>query len=113
MQWRFYDTDRRNEENFEEHLIDKQKTIVFFNKVNNFKLNIMPATSKFKIPFKDNSRPPAIASSLKDNKDIERRTAFTEELSIDCRPSYQIVQVERHHYSMIKYTKMVTNVTFK
>ena len=26
---------------------------------------------------------------------------------------YQIVRVEKHAYSMIKYTKMVMNVTFK
>ena len=95
----------------------------------------MPATSKFKIPFTDgrqaNRR--AIAqtsctlkqknnnsnSSIVHNSgsvDINRQSSI-HDLRFDCNsnivPPYQIIQVERHSYSMIKYTKMVTSVTFK
>lgn len=79
----------------------------------------MPATSKFKIPFKENYvRPPANqpaigGAALMQPNGKENSRPVTQELSVDCRPPYQIIMVERHNYSMIKYTKMVTNVTFK
>ena len=95
----------------------------------------MPATSKFKIPFTDgrqaNRRAIAQTSCTLKQKnnnsnnnivhgsgsvDINRQSSF-HDLRFDCNsnivPPYQIIQVERHSYSMIKYTKMVTSVTFK
>ena len=93
----------------------------------------MPATSKFKIPYTDgrhaNHRAISHTASLKqkdnnnnidnkgDNITNSNRQSSIKDLRLDCHnnlvPPYQIIQVERHNYSMIKYTKMVTSVTFK
>jgi len=79
----------------------------------------MPATSKFKIPFKENyvqppvNQPAIVGGMVTQPNAKEDGRPVTQELSVDCRPPYQIIMVERHHYSMIKYTKMVTSVTFK
>lgn len=93
----------------------------------------MPATSKFKIPYTDGrhanrraiAQAPACALKQKNNNISlinggninNNRQSSMNDLGLDCNnniaPPYQIIQVERHNYSMIKYTKMVTSVTFK
>ena len=94
----------------------------------------MPATSKFKIPFQD-GKPQQITSpsavtlvtnlpvtekeniaNINNNNNSDDTTSSQSSdhgNEVEVTSPFQIIHLERHHYSMIKYTKMVTNVTFK
>lgn len=65
----------------------------------------MPATSSFKIPV---SKTQTLTTSKNKSKIGE-----ISQLNVTSSPQCHIIHVERHRYSMIKYTKMVTSVTFK
>ena len=71
----------------------------------------MPATSLFKIP-----NTPRKQNQFRVDCDVKGHQLMVYnkiEPNFVNSYSYQIIQVDRHRYSMIKYTKMVTNVTFK
>ena len=71
----------------------------------------MPATSSFKIPNIPRKQDQFRVAC--DVKGYQFRVYSNIKPSFVNNYSYEIIQVDRHRYSMIKYTKMVTNVTFK
>ena len=65
----------------------------------------MPATLSFRVPNPQSSK-----------RAINKKTEANPNSLNPIHPEHTeevIIQVERHAYSMIKYTKMVTSVTFK
>jgi len=71
----------------------------------------MPATSCFKIPSIACKRQ-QLMNFLDLDKSNQEVFSSSKDNSNHAK-SYQIIRLEKHRYSMIKYTKMVTNVTFK
>jgi len=68
----------------------------------------MPATSSFAIPITSMQRKILTGTDQSlAHLDKERQ------LQGSGISPFQIVRIEKHSYSMIKYTKMVMNVTFK
>lgn len=84
----------------------------------------MPATSSFTVPitnlqrkiltgYDDSPVNNQMSPSSSEEKPVDVELSPTTTTASKKAQPYQLVRIEHHSYSMIKYTKMVMNVTFK